>query len=144
MTAEVRGVEVRGAEARGGVGRLAGRIAVVTGAGSGIGLATTRRLAAEGAHVVAVDLDADAAAAAAGEVGGEPVRCDVGVEAEVAALFAGIDERHGRLDIAFNNAGISPPDDDSILTTDLAAWDRVLRVNTTSVSLSAGTRSRSC
>jgi len=59
----------------------------------------------------------------------------VSAEAEVASLFDGVAERHGRIDIAFNNAGISPPEDDSILVTGLDAWERVLRVNTTSVYL---------
>ncbi|MDG4829650.1 3-oxoacyl-ACP reductase [Solwaraspora sp. WMMD1047] len=115
--------------------RLAGRVAVVTGAGSGIGLATVRRFAAEGARVVCVDIDAAAGEAAAGEVDGEYVGCDVADETAVRDLFDGVAERHGRIDIAFNNAGISPPEDDSILDTDLAAWERVLRVNTTSVYL---------
>jgi NAD(P)-dependent dehydrogenase (short-subunit alcohol dehydrogenase family) len=116
-------------------GRLADRVAVVSGAGSGIGLATVRRFAAEGARVVAVDVDEASGTAAAQEVGGEFVRCDVSSESDVADLFAGVAERHGRVDIAFNNAGISPPDDDSILATDLDAWDRVQRVNLTSVYL---------
>ena len=115
--------------------RLEGRVAVITGAGSGIGLATARRFAAEGANVVAVDLNADAGKAAAEEVGGEFVACDVADEASVRDLFDGVAERHGRVDVAFNNAGISPPDDDSILDTGLEAWERVLRVNTTSVYL---------
>jgi NAD(P)-dependent dehydrogenase (short-subunit alcohol dehydrogenase family) len=115
--------------------RLAGRVAVVTGAGSGIGLATVRRFAAEGARVVCVDIDAAAGEAAADEVDGEYVGCDVADEFAVRDLFDGVAQRHGRIDIAFNNAGISPPDDDSILDTDLAAWERVLRVNTTSVYL---------
>ena len=113
--------------------RLQDRVAVITGAGSGIGLATARRFAAEGARVVCVDISADAGKAAADEVGGEFVACDVSDEAAVRALFDGVAERHGRVDIAFNNAGISPPDDDSILVTGLEAWERVLRVNTTSV-----------
>jgi NAD(P)-dependent dehydrogenase (short-subunit alcohol dehydrogenase family) len=113
--------------------RLTDRVAVITGAGSGIGLATARRMAAEGARVVCVDVSEEAGAAAAKEVGGEFVACDVGVEEDVRALFDGVAERHGRVDIAFNNAGISPPDDDSILVTGLDAWERVLRVNTTSV-----------
>ena len=113
--------------------RLEGRVAVVTGAASGIGLATSRRFAAEGATVVTVDLTDTAGLAA--ELGGDPVRADVADEDQVAALYAGVKERHGRLDIAFHNAGISPPDDDSILTTGLDAWERVLRVNTTSVYL---------
>ena len=109
--------------------RLEGRVAVVTGASSGIGAATAKRFASEGAYVVCVDLNE-------GEThGGEFVRWDVSAEAEVAALFAGVAERHGRVDVAFNNAGISPPDDDSILETGLDAWERVLRVNTTSVYL---------
>jgi NAD(P)-dependent dehydrogenase (short-subunit alcohol dehydrogenase family) len=117
------------------VDRLEGRVAVITGAGSGIGLATTRRFASEGAKIVAVDLNADAGKAAADEVGGEFVGCDVSDEAGVRELFDGVAERYGRVDIAFNNAGISPPDDDSILDTGLDAWERVLRVNTTSVYL---------
>jgi NAD(P)-dependent dehydrogenase (short-subunit alcohol dehydrogenase family) len=116
-------------------GRLEGRVAVVTGAGSGIGLATVRRFAAEGARVVCVDVDAEAGKAAAGEVGGDFVACDVSDEAQVRELFDGVAGRHGRVDVAFNNAGISPPDDDSILATGLDAWERVIRVNTTSVYL---------
>jgi NAD(P)-dependent dehydrogenase (short-subunit alcohol dehydrogenase family) len=116
-------------------GRLAGRVAVVTGAGSGIGLATVRRFASEGARVVAVDLDAASGQAAADEVGGVFVHCDVSVEESVATLFERVDAEFGRVDIAFNNAGISPPDDDSILTTGLDAWERVHRVNLTSVYL---------
>ncbi|GAA4702321.1 3-oxoacyl-ACP reductase [Phytohabitans rumicis] len=115
--------------------RLAGRVAVITGAGSGIGLATARRFRDEGAVVVCVDVDESAGKAAASEVGGEFVHCDVTDEAAVRELFDGVAARHGRLDIAFNNAGISPPDDDSILVTGLDAWERVIKVNTTSVYL---------
>ncbi|GAA2544448.1 3-oxoacyl-ACP reductase [Winogradskya consettensis] len=113
--------------------RLQDRVAVITGAGSGIGLATARRFASEGAKVVCVDISEDAGKAAADEVGGEFVACDVSDEESVRALFDGVAERHGRVDIAFNNAGISPPDDDSILVTGIDAWERVIRVNTTSV-----------
>ncbi|MFV2100343.1 3-oxoacyl-ACP reductase [Micromonospora sp. LOL_024] len=116
-------------------GRLQDRVAVVTGAASGIGLATVRRFAAEGARVVCVDIDAEAGARAADEVGGNFVAADVADETAVRDLFDGVVERYGRVDIAFNNAGISPPDDDSILDTGLDAWERVLRVNTTSVYL---------
>jgi NAD(P)-dependent dehydrogenase (short-subunit alcohol dehydrogenase family) len=108
-------------------------VAVLTGAGSGIGLATARRFAAEGARVVCVDIDAEAGKAVADEVDGEFVACDVADDAQVRALFDGVVARHGRVDVAFNNAGISPPDDDSILVTEPDAWERVLRVNTTSV-----------
>ncbi|GIE93593.1 3-oxoacyl-ACP reductase [Paractinoplanes rishiriensis] len=113
--------------------RLHDRVAVITGAGSGIGLATARRFAAEGARVIAVDVSPEAGQKAADEVGGEFVACDVSDEEQVRQLFDGVAERHGRVDIAFNNAGISPPDDDSILVTGLDAWERVLKVNTTSV-----------
>ncbi|BCJ57881.1 3-oxoacyl-ACP reductase [Micromonospora endophytica] len=116
-------------------GRLQDRVAVVTGAGSGIGLATARRFAAEGARVVCVDIDAEAGQRAAAEVDGGFVAADVADEAAVRDLFDGVVERYGRVDIAFNNAGISPPEDDSILETGLDAWERVLRVNTTSVYL---------
>ena len=109
------------------------KIAVVTGASSGIGAATARRFAAEGAKVVCVDISEEAGKAVAEEVGGEFIACDVSDETSVRELFDGVAERHGRVDIAFNNAGISPPDDDSILVTGLDAWERVLRVNTTSV-----------
>src|SRR6201994_2275050 len=113
--------------------RLADRVAVITGAGSGIGLATARRFAAEGARVVCVDISGSAGTKAAEEGGGEFVAGDVSDEDAVRELFDGVAERYGRVDIAFNNAGISPPDDDSILVTGIDAWERVLRVNTTSV-----------
>jgi NAD(P)-dependent dehydrogenase (short-subunit alcohol dehydrogenase family) len=116
-------------------GRLGGRVAVVTGAGSGIGRATVRRFASEGARVVAVDVDAGSGQAAADEVGGAFVHCDVSAEDSVASLFERVVTDFGRVDIAFNNAGISPPDDDSILVTGLDAWERVHRVNLTSVYL---------
>lgn len=115
--------------------RLGGRIAVVTGGGSGIGLATARRFAAEGATVVIADLDERAGEAAASEVDGAFIRCDVADQDSVDHLFDETVDRFGRLDIAFNNAGISPPDDDSIETTELPAWQRVQDVNLTSVYL---------
>jgi NAD(P)-dependent dehydrogenase (short-subunit alcohol dehydrogenase family) len=107
----------------------------VTGAGSGIGLATVRRFADEGARVVAVDIDVNAGTKAAEEAGGVYVQADVSVPADVTRAFAVAAETFGSVDIAFNNAGISPPDDDSILTTDLDAWRRVQEVNLTSVYL---------
>jgi len=115
--------------------RLEGRVAVITGAGSGIGLATARRFAAEGAKVVCVDLDEVSGKAAAVEVGGLFVQADVTDEDAVRAMYETAVAEYGRLDIAFNNAGISPPDDDSILTTGLEAWKRVQDVNLTSVYL---------
>jgi NAD(P)-dependent dehydrogenase (short-subunit alcohol dehydrogenase family) len=68
-------------------------------------------------------------------VGGAFLTCDVSSESAVAELFDSVVNTYGRVDIAFNNAGISPPEDDSILTTGLAAWERVQRVNLTSVYL---------
>ncbi|MFE9423938.1 3-oxoacyl-ACP reductase [Kitasatospora sp. NPDC006697] len=115
--------------------RLDGRVAVITGAGSGIGLASARRLAAEGAKVVCADLDERSGKAAAAEVGGLFVQVDVADEESVQAMFRAAVDTYGSLDIAFNNAGISPPEDDSILTTGLEAWRRVQEVNLTSVYL---------
>ena len=115
--------------------RLAGRVAVITGGGSGIGLASARRLAAEGAKIVIGDVDAASGAKAAEEVGGLFVPVDVTDAGQVEAMFQQAVDTYGSLDVAFNNAGISPPDDDSILTTELEAWQRVQHVNLTSVYL---------
>ena len=116
-------------------GRLAGKVAVITGAGSGIGLASARRLASDGASVVCADVDEFAGKAVAAEVGGIFVRADVTNADDVVAMYAAAVDAHGGLDIAFNNAGISPTDDDSILTTGIDAWRRVQEVNLTSVYL---------
>ena len=116
-------------------GRLQDKVAVITGAGSGIGLASARRFASEGAKVVCVDIDEAAGKAAADDVGGIFARADVTVDADVQAMYATAVDTFGGLDIAFNNAGISPPDDDSILTTGIDAWRRVQEVNLTSVYL---------
>ncbi|WP_156738415.1 3-oxoacyl-ACP reductase [Mycobacterium sp. E2699] len=115
--------------------RLAGRVAVVTGGGGGIGLAAARRMHAEGATIVVGDVDRDAGAAAAEELSGLYVPTDVSDEGAVNALFDAAAQAYGRVDIAFNNAGISPPDDDVIETTELAAWQRVQDVNLKSVYL---------
>lgn len=115
--------------------RLAGRTAVVTGGGGGIGLASARRLRAEGATVVIADIDERTGTAAAEEVSGSFVPVDVSEEASVNALFDTVAREHGAVDIAVNNAGISPPDDDLIENTELPAWQRVQDVNLKSVYL---------
>src|SRR4029453_4484535 len=97
-----------------GTGRLDGRTAVVTGGCSGIGLATVRRFAEEGAKVVIGDVDDSRGPGTAEEVGGTYVHVDVTDKAQVGALFRTAKETYGSVDIAFNNAGISPADDDPI------------------------------
>jgi NAD(P)-dependent dehydrogenase (short-subunit alcohol dehydrogenase family) len=115
--------------------RLQGKTAVITGGCSGIGLATAKRFAEEGAQVVIGDLDTANGDRIAGELGGTFVHVDVTNADQVDALFAKAKEAYGSVDIAFNNAGISPPDDDSILYTGIDAWRRVQEVNLTSVYL---------
>jgi len=120
-------------------GRIEGRTAVVTGGCSGIGLATVRRFVEEGARVVIGDIDDHAGEALVAELGGADVvtyvHVDVTSKDEVDALFRTAKDTYGSVDIAFNNAGISPPEDDSILDTDLDAWRKVQEVNLTSVYL---------
>ena len=116
-------------------GRLIGRVAVITGGASGIGRATAERLAAEGARVVIGDVDVATGNAAAAAVGGIFLQLDVTDESQVENLFAAADEAYGSVDIAFNNAGISPPEDGSIETTTPEAWRRVQAENLTSVYL---------
>jgi NAD(P)-dependent dehydrogenase (short-subunit alcohol dehydrogenase family) len=117
------------------IARLQDRVAVVTGGASGIGLASVRRMAEEGAKVVIGDLDPAAGKAAADEVGGLFVPTNVTDKDAVDNLFETALREYGSVDIAFNNAGISPPEDDSILETDLEAWRKVQDVNLTSVYL---------
>jgi NAD(P)-dependent dehydrogenase (short-subunit alcohol dehydrogenase family) len=114
---------------------LAGKVAVITGGASGIGAAAARRLSEEDVRVVVVDLADDAGQAVAAEIGGHYVRADVTSPDDVRAMYRDAIVHFGRLDICVNNAGISPPDDDSILTTELDAWRRVQEVNLTSVYL---------
>jgi NAD(P)-dependent dehydrogenase (short-subunit alcohol dehydrogenase family) len=117
------------------VGRLDGKVAVITGAASGIGRASARRFASEGAHVVVADLADKAGSELAAEIDGLYVHADVTDAASVDAMYDAAIERFGGLDICFNNAGISPPEDDSILETDIEAWLKVQQVNLTSVYL---------
>jgi NAD(P)-dependent dehydrogenase (short-subunit alcohol dehydrogenase family) len=115
--------------------RLAGKVAVITGGASGIGFATAQRLRAEGATVVIGDMDEVAGEKAAAEVEGMFIKVNVTDEADVDNLFDLTAKTYGSVDIAFNNAGISPPDDDSIETTELPAWQKVQDVNLKSVYL---------
>ena len=120
-------------------GRLQGKVAVVTGGCSGIGLATVERFVEEGARVVIGDIDDERGQVLVGQLGGAEIATYVSVDVtdkeQVDALFATAKESYGSVDIAFNNAGIAPPEDDSILDTDLDAWRRVQEVNLTSVYL---------
>jgi NAD(P)-dependent dehydrogenase (short-subunit alcohol dehydrogenase family) len=115
--------------------RLEGRVSVITGGASGIGLATAQRLANEGSKIVIGDMDPTTGAAAAELVGGLFVETDVTDAEQVDNLFNTAKSTYGSVDVAFNNAGISPPDDDSILETGIDAWRRVQEVNLTSVYL---------
>lgn len=116
--------------------RLMGKVAVVTGGGGGIGLAAAKRMSAEGARVVIGDRDSRSGQAAADLVDGLFIPVDVADEQDVHALFNRTVAEFGKVDIAFNNAGISPESDRSILETPLEAWRRVQEVNLTSVYLS--------
>jgi NAD(P)-dependent dehydrogenase (short-subunit alcohol dehydrogenase family) len=117
------------------MGRLDNKVTIITGAASGIGLATARRFAREGAKVVVADLAETEGRALADELGGTYVNVNVADETSVQAMYAKVISVYGGIDVLFNNAGISPADDDSILTTGLDAWRRVQDVNLTSVYL---------
>src|SRR6201997_1890179 len=116
-------------------GRLEGKVCVITGAGGGMGADAAVRFAEEGALVVVADVDGDAAGRVASEVGGLAVQVDVADETSVKAMYDAADERFGGIDVLYNNAGISPADDASILDTELDAWERVQAVNTRGVYL---------
>jgi NAD(P)-dependent dehydrogenase (short-subunit alcohol dehydrogenase family) len=109
-------------------GRLEGRVCVITGVAGGIGGATAALFAREGARVVGVDL-------AEHSVGELALQADVADEDAVRSVYARTREELGRIDVLFNNAGISPSDDASVLDTTLEAWERVQAVNLRSVFL---------
>ncbi len=109
-------------------GRLQGRVCVVTGASGGIGAATVEIFQREGATVVGVDL-------LDGAPGDLALQVDVTSEDQVKGAFERVREEYGRIDVLFNNAGISPNDDASVLDTTLEAWERVQMVNLRSVFL---------
>ncbi len=108
--------------------RLENKVCVVTGASGGIGAATVAVFRREGARVVGADV-------ADGAPGDVSLRVDVTDEQQVVAMYARAREELGRIDVLFNNAGISPGDDGSVLETTLAAWERVQEVNLRSVFL---------
>jgi NAD(P)-dependent dehydrogenase (short-subunit alcohol dehydrogenase family) len=114
------------------MGRLDGKVALITGAGSGIGAATARLFAAEGARIGVADLNPDAAEAVADEIeaaGGEARALvgDVGSEDGARSLVAGVTDAWGRLDTLYNNAGVDATGD--VLDTGLDDWDRCFAVN---------------
>jgi NAD(P)-dependent dehydrogenase (short-subunit alcohol dehydrogenase family) len=108
--------------------RLERKVCVITGAAGGIGTASAHRFMEEGATVVGVDLGD-------GSPGDLALACDVTDEDQVAELYARVRGEYGRIDVLFNNAGISPSDDASVLETGLDAWQRVQDVNLKSVFL---------
>jgi NAD(P)-dependent dehydrogenase (short-subunit alcohol dehydrogenase family) len=116
-------------------GRLEGKVAVITGGASGIGRETARRFAEEGARVCVADLADEPGKETAAEIDGLYVHADVTNPDDVHRMYREASERFGGLDVLFNNAGISPPEDDSILETELDAWQRVQDVNLKSVYL---------
>jgi NAD(P)-dependent dehydrogenase (short-subunit alcohol dehydrogenase family) len=109
-------------------GRLDGKVCVITGAAGGIGAATAEAFAREGARVVGVDLQD-------GSPGDLALAVDVTDDEAVHDMYAQVREELGRIDVLFNNAGISPDDDTSVLDTTLEAWQRVQDVNLKSVFL---------
>ncbi len=117
--------------------RLENKVCVITGAGGGMGREATLLFAREGAKVCAADVDQTLVDKVAGEAEGDvlAVQCDVADEASVEAMYKATAERFGGIDVLYNNAGISPADDDSVLTTSVEAWQRVQDVNTKGVFL---------
>ena len=120
--------------------RLAERVALITGAGSGIGYQTALLFAREGAAIVAVDIDEAGGAATVAEIeasGGAAlfVRADVSRAADCEAMIAAAETTYGRLDILFNNAGISHAEDDDAVQTSEAVWDVTMQVNVKGVFL---------
>ena len=118
------------------MGRLNGKVAVITGAAGGMGREAAILFSEEGAQVCLADVDQGAAEKAAAEVrDGFAVQVDVADPESVQAMYSSTAERYGGIDVLYNNAGISPEDDASILDTEPAAWDRVQDVNTKGVYL---------
>jgi NAD(P)-dependent dehydrogenase (short-subunit alcohol dehydrogenase family) len=120
------------------MGRLDGKVAVITGAGGGMGRDATVLFTQEGARVCAADVQLAAAEETVGlcpDGSAFAFGVDVGDEVQVAAMMRATAERYGGIDVLYNNAGISPDDDSSVLDTSVEAWDRVQAVNTKGVFL---------
>lgn len=117
------------------MGKLDGKIAVITGGGSGIGKAIAHRFAEQGATVVLAARDKARLEAAASEIGGaaSAISCDVSDETQVEALFAQVDKQHGPVDILVNNAGLAAPGLTHEL--ELERWQEVISVNLTGAFL---------
>jgi NAD(P)-dependent dehydrogenase (short-subunit alcohol dehydrogenase family) len=120
--------------------RLEDKVCVITGGGSGMGRVAAERFAAQGARVVVADYDEASAVAAADDVvsrGGRAtaVRADVSVEADAKAMIDHALATWGRVDVLYNNAGIMPEADHSVVDTDVATWDQVMAVNVRGVFL---------
>jgi NAD(P)-dependent dehydrogenase (short-subunit alcohol dehydrogenase family) len=118
------------------MGRLDGKVAVITGAGGGMGREAALVFSEEGAKVCVADVNKEAAEETAGAAREAfAFQVDVGDQENVRAMYDATKERYGGIDILYNNAGISPGDDASILETEPEAWDRVQAVNTRGVYL---------
>jgi NAD(P)-dependent dehydrogenase (short-subunit alcohol dehydrogenase family) len=121
------------------MGRLEGKVCVITGAGGGMGRDAAVLFTEEGANVCAADVNLEAAEETVGLCAGEnsafATRVDVADETSVHAMMQGAADRFGGIDVLYNNAGISPADDASVLETTVEAWDRVQAVNTRGVFL---------
>jgi NAD(P)-dependent dehydrogenase (short-subunit alcohol dehydrogenase family) len=118
------------------VGRLDGKVVVITGAGGGMGREAAILFAEEGASVCVADVDGEAAEQTVSDARDAfAVTVDVADAASVEAMYAAAAERYGGIDVLYNNAGISPADDASILETEPEAWQRVQDVNTKGVYL---------
>jgi NAD(P)-dependent dehydrogenase (short-subunit alcohol dehydrogenase family) len=116
--------------------RLDGKVALITGGGSGMGKVAAELFAAEGAKVVLTDVNDEAGNATAAAIGEDAlyVHADVSKDADAQAMIAATVERFGRLDVLYNNAGIMPLDDGSITDADGSIWDAVLAVNVKGVA----------